>query len=94
LITSTCQYNQRRSDYSGLPLLKAITSASEDEIHRLTRFWVYGSASQADGSTFPFLFINGGVATLSGSTVGAAVVRDTITQREIQRLEHTGIYCL
>lgn len=83
--------NRRLSDYSGLPVLKAITSASEDEIHRLTRFWVYGSTSQADGDTFPFLFINGGAATLSGSVLGAAIVRDTITQREIQLLGHTGI---
>jgi hypothetical protein len=80
----------RRSDYSGLPLMKAITSASDDEIHQLTHFWVYGSAS-VDGGTFPFLFINGGVATLSGSALGAAIVRDTITQREIQLLEHTSI---
>ncbi|KAF9642840.1 hypothetical protein BDM02DRAFT_3132825 [Thelephora ganbajun] len=82
---------QRHSDYSGLPLLKAITSASEDEIQRLTRFWVYGSASQADSDTFPFLFINGGVATLSGSASGVAMVKDTITQREMQLLDHTVV---
>jgi hypothetical protein len=85
--------NQRHSDYSGLPILKAITSASEDEIDRLTRFWIYGSAPRADGDTFPFLFINGGAATLSGSAIGAAMVRDAITQREIQLLEHTCICC-
>ena len=27
---------------------------------------------------------------LSGSTTGAAVIRDTVTKREIQLLEHTG----
>lgn len=86
--------SQRHSDYSGLPLLTAITSASGDEIHQLTRLRVYGSTSQVDGYTFPFIFINGGAATLSGSSFGAAVVRDTITQREIQLLEHTGICCL
>ena len=62
----------------------AVTSASEDEIHRLTRSWVYG------GDTFPFLFINGGAETLSGSELGAAIIRDVITQREIQLLEHTS----
>lgn len=62
----------------------AITSASENEIHRLTRSWVYG------GDTFPFLFVNGGAETLSGSELGAAILRDAITQREIQLLEHTG----
>jgi len=72
--------------------LKAITSASEDEVHRLTRIWVYGSTSQADGGGFPFLFINGGAATLSGSAFGSAIVKDTITQREIQTLRHTGVY--
>ena len=81
------------SDYSGLPLLKAITTANEDEIHQLTRFWIYGSASP-DGETYPFLFINGGAATLSSSGVGTAIIRDTVTQREIQLLKHTGIRCL
>ena len=85
--------NQRRSDYSGLQLLKVITSASEGELHRLTRFWVYGNASQTDDNNFPFLFINGGAATLSGS-LSAAIVKDTITQRKIQLLNHTGIRCL
>lgn len=47
-----------------------------------------------DDETFPFLFIDEGAATLSGSATGAAIVRDTVTQRQIQRLEHTGIYCL
>lgn len=87
----TLQRDQRCSDYSGLPLLEAITSASDEGTHRLTRFWVYGNAPQADGEELPFLFINGGAATLSASTFGAAIVRDTITQREIQLLEHTGI---
>ena len=83
--------NRRRSDYPCLPLLKAITSASEGELHRLTRFWVYGDGSQTDGGSFPFLFINGGAATLSGSTLSAVIVKDTITQRKIQLLNHTGI---
>jgi len=47
-----------------------------------------------DDETFPFLFIDEGAATLSGSATGVAIVRDTVTQREIQRLEHSGIYCL
>ena len=78
------------SDYSGLPLLKAITSASEDEINWLTRVWVYDSPSKVDKNIFPFLFINGGAATLSGSPSGAAVVKDTVTQQIIQQLQHTG----
>lgn len=86
--------NRRRSDCSGLALLKAITSANDEEIHRLARFWVYSDEPQADGDEFPFLFINGGAATLSGSTLGAAIVRDTVTRRKIQILEHTGIYRL
>ena len=77
------------SDYSGLSFLKAITSASEDEI-QLTRVWVHGSGSEADEGAFPFLFINGGAATLSGLARGAAVVRDVVTHRNIQLLEHTG----
>lgn len=64
----------------------AIASASEDEIHRLTHSWVYGSSD-----TYPFLLINRGAATLSGSDFGAAILRDAITQREIQLLDHTGI---
>lgn len=65
---------------------------SEDDVHRLTRCWVYGSATHADGDkALPFLFINGGIETLSGSELGAAIVRDAITQRETQLLEHTGI---
>ncbi|KAF9642055.1 hypothetical protein BDM02DRAFT_3133357 [Thelephora ganbajun] len=83
-------FQTAKIDYSGLPVLKAVTSASEDEIHHLTRFWVYESGSQADCGTFPFTFINGGAATLSGSALGTAVVRDSVTQREIQRLEHTA----
>jgi hypothetical protein len=78
-------------DYSGLPLLKAITSANEEEIQRLTRVWVHGNASETGEGSFPFLFINGGAATLSGSTIGTATIRDTVTHREIQLLEHTGI---
>ena len=71
--------------------MTAIASANDSEIHQLARFWVYGRASEADGGTFPFVFINGGVATLSGCALGAAIIRDTVTQREIQRLEHTSI---
>jgi hypothetical protein len=62
-------------------------------MHRFACFWIHGGPS-ADDETFPFLFINGGAATLSGSTAGAAVVRDSVTQREIQLLEHTSIYRL
>ena len=77
-----------------MPLLKAITSASEDEIHQLTRFWIYDCTSVVDEEISPFLFINQGVATLSGSMVSAAIVRDTVTHREIQVLKHTGTCCL
>ena len=94
LYTFGCLRDQRRSDYSGLPILKTITSASGEGIHQLTRFWVHGNTSQTDGDGFPFLFINGGAETLSGSTDGAAIVRDTVTQREIQSLDHTGICSL
>jgi len=78
--------NAANSDYTGLPVLKAITSASEEDVHGLTRCWIYGH----DGS-FPFLFINGGTATISGTGFGAAVIRDAVTQRQVQMLEHTGI---
>ena len=48
-----------------------------------------------DDDGFPFLFINGGAATLSSSApAAAAMVRDTVIQREIQSLEHTGIHHL
>ena len=70
--------------------MKAIISASEEEIQRLTRIWVYGSGFQTDNDGFPFLFINGGAATLSGSALGIAMIKDTVTQREIQSLEHAG----
>jgi len=75
-------------------LLKAITSASGEVVHRLSRVWIYGNTPQAGGDEFPFLFIDGGVATLSGSALGIAIIRDAITRREIQLLEHTGIYRL
>ncbi|KAF9790741.1 hypothetical protein BJ322DRAFT_1104389 [Thelephora terrestris] len=84
-------FQTAKIDYSGLSLLKVITSANEEEIHRLTRVWVYGHASETDGGSFPFLFINGGAATLSGSSIGAAIIRDTVTHRENQLLEHTAI---
>lgn len=79
------------SDHSGLPVLKALTSTSDNEIHRLARLWVYGDAHQVDSDRFSFLFIDGGAATLSSSALGHAVVRDAITRREIQLLEHTCI---
>lgn len=82
--------DQRHRDYSGLPLLKVITSANEEEVHRLKRVWVYGNASETGGGNFPFLFINGGAATLSGSPFGIAIICDTITHRQIQLLEHAG----
>jgi len=81
--------SQRHSDYSGFPLLKAITSASGDETHQFTHFWIHGTPSPTDGKPLPFLFVNGGAATLSGSVAGAAVVRDSVIQREIQLLKHT-----
>jgi len=76
------------------PLVEDITSASDEGTYRLARFWVYSDEPQAGGDEFPLLFINGGAATLSGSTLGAAIIRDTITRREIQILEHTGIHSL
>lgn len=91
LYTAICLRDQQYSDYSSLPIFKTITSASGEGIHQLTRFWVYDNVSQTDCDGFPFLLINGGGATLSGSMFGAAIVRDTITRREIQLLEHTGI---
>lgn len=78
-------------DYSGLPLLKAITSADEDEINQFTRCWIHGGTFGLGDKVYPFLFINGGAATLSSTALGAAVVRDAVTQREVQVLEHTGI---
>ena len=78
--------NVANSDYTGLPVLKAITSASEEDDNHLTRCWIYGH-----DDSFPFLFINGGTATISGTALGAAVIRDAVTQREVQILKHTGI---
>lgn len=80
-----------RSDYSGLPLLKAIMSADKDETHQFKHLWVHSGASQADGDDVPFLFINDGVATLSGCALGGVIIRDAITQREVQQLVHTCI---
>ena len=78
------------SDYSGLPLLRAISSENGQAIHGFARFWIHGNGHQDDEAGFPFLFINGGTKTLSGSTNGSAVIRDTVTQRQIQLLEHDG----
>ena len=61
-------------------------------MHRLTRCWNHGSATHIGGDILPFLFINGGVETLSGSDLGVAIVRDAITQRETQLLEHSSIF--
>ena len=73
-------------------MLKAITSANEEEINNLTHCWIYGNAFRPGEDAHPFLFINGGAATLSSTALGTAVIRDTVTQREIQQLKHTGIY--
>ena len=78
------------SDYSGLPLLRAISSKNGQPIHGFSQFWIYGSNHHEDEDGFPFLFIDGGARTLSGSTNGSAVIRDTVTQRQIQFLEHDG----
>ena len=51
---------------------------------------MYGVTFATDEDSFPFLFVNGGAAILSSSTAGIAVIRDAITQREIQLLEHAG----
>ena len=71
--------------------MKAIAPASEDEINRLTRSWFYGYTSETGTDDLPFLFINEGAETLSGSEHGAAIIRDAVTCREIERLQHTGI---
>ena len=67
--------------------MKAITSASEEELHNLSRCWIYGH-----DDSFPFLFIHGGAATVSGTALGGAVIRDAVTQQEVQLLRHTGIH--
>ena len=78
-------------EYSGLSLLRAITTANEQEVYQLARVWVHGIASGKGSDSLPFLFINGGAATVSGSALGVAVIRDTVTNREVQLLKHTGI---
>jgi hypothetical protein len=74
--------------------LRAIAFANGEEIHRLARCWIYGSVVKTDGDEHPFLFVNGGAAMLSNSAFGAAVIRDTITKREIQLLKHTSMLFL
>lgn len=54
---------------------------------------MHGGVSQADSDDVHFLFINEGAATLSGSALGGTIIRDAITQREVQLLEHTCIFC-
>ena len=78
-------------EYSGLSLLRAITTANGQEVYQLARVWVHGIASGKGGDSLPFLFINEGAATVSGSALGVAVIRDTVTNREVQLLKHTGI---
>ena len=80
------------SDYSGLPVLKAITSASERGIHQLARCWIYSNEFQSGSDEYPFLFVNDGAATLSSSALGVAVIKDSVTRRKIQVLNHAGIY--
>jgi len=75
-------------DYSGLPILQAIASENGFTDQQLARFWVYDGTSTTD-ECLPYLFINGGTATLSGSMTGVAKIRDTVTKREIQSLEHS-----
>jgi hypothetical protein len=72
--------------------LKAIASASEQEIHKLNRCRIYGSEPQPDGEESQFLLINGGAATLSCVAPGVAIIKDLVTQRKIQELKHTGTY--
>ena len=83
------------SDYSGLPVLKAVMSPKEELNGGLFRFWIYGSVTPGE-EIHPFLFINGGAATLSTPTPGVALIQDAVTQRQIQALEHGGnfIRCL
>ncbi|KAF9777820.1 hypothetical protein BJ322DRAFT_1025551 [Thelephora terrestris] len=89
LVVTFCR--QKIADYSGLPLLKAIASASEQEIHKLNRCRIYGSEPQPDGEESQFLLINGGAATLSCVAPGVAIIKDLVTQRKIQELKHTVI---
>jgi hypothetical protein len=51
-------------------------------------------ASLSDSDEIPFLFINEGAATLLGSALGGAIIRDAVTRREVQLLEHRCICCL
>lgn len=80
------------SDCTDLPLLSALVSANEDGILQVKPFWVYGGASKTDYTDAPFLFINEGAATMSGSPLRGAIIRDLITQDELQLLEHPWIH--
>jgi hypothetical protein len=70
-----------------MPLLTAITSAIDEDVNQLSRCWINGINGE------PFLFINGGAATLSSTGTGMAIIKDAVTQREIQLLDHPGICC-
>lgn len=81
------------SDYSGLPILRTALSSDEELTSGLWRFWIYGCESGpqvGDAHTHPFLFINGGAATLSTTSSGAALIKNGVTQRSTQLLEHEG----
>lgn len=78
------------SDYSGFPILKTIISSNEELTTGFVRFWIFGNPSQAGGEVSPFLFINAGAATLSDSSTGFALIKDVVTQCQLQALEHDG----
>ena len=61
-----------------------------------SQFWIYGDEAipKVRDDAFPFLLINGGVAILSGSSSGAALIKDVVTRRTIQSLKHDGNPCL
>lgn len=79
-------------DYSGLSILRAVLSSDGEPIRGFGQFWIYGSGGvpQVGGDTSPFLFINGGAATLSGALSGMASIEDVVTRRQIQSLKHEG----
>lgn len=67
----------------------------EEELISSTRqFWICndGEVSEVGGNahTDLFLFINGGAGTLSTSSPGSTSIKNAVTQRLTQLLEHDG----
>ena len=79
-------------DYSGFSILRAVLSPGEGPTSGFGQFWIYGSdvVHQRGGDASPFLLVNGGTATLSASPSGVALIKDVVTQRQIQSLKHDG----